>query len=122
MTPAKSEPSHESPARKEPSPARKEPAACVLRISPDDNIGVTTRSVADGESLEIAGRTVTVRQSIPVGHKIALEPISAGGPVRKYGVPIGSATCDIAPGDYVHIHNVRSNYLPTYTRDHQATG
>jgi altronate dehydratase len=97
-------------------------AAGILRIAPDDNIGVTTRVVAAGESLEIAGRRATVRQPIPVGHKIALEAIPAGGHVRKYGVPIGSATCDIAPGDYVHTHNLRSNYLPTYTRDHQATG
>jgi len=121
MMSANSGPCHNAP-REDASSPRKDPAACVLRISPDDNIGVTTRSVAAGESLEIAGRTLTVARPIPVGHKIALEPIPAGGPVRKYGVSIGSATCDIAPGDYVHTHNVQSDYLPTYTREHQSTG
>jgi hypothetical protein len=33
----------------------------------------------------------------------------------KYNCPIGSATAPIAAGDYVHVHNVASDYLPTYT-------
>lgn len=98
------------------------PTSCILRLAPEDNVGVATRSIAAGESLDLGGRTVAAPQAIPVGHKIALEPIPAGEPVRKYGMPIGSAACDIAVGQYVHTHNVRSNYLPTYTRDHQAQG
>ena len=31
--------------------------------------------------------------------------------------PLGVATADIEPGDYVHIHNVTSDYIPTYTLD-----
>ena len=30
---------------------------------------------------------------------------------------IGIATQDIAPGDSMHIHNVTSDYIPTYTLD-----
>jgi hypothetical protein len=36
--------------------------------------------------------------------------------VVKYGAPIGSATRDIGPGEYVHTHNVKSDYLPTLAR------
>jgi altronate dehydratase small subunit len=48
----------------------------------------------------------TVLLAIPTGEKIL-----------EYGAPIGSATCDIRPGDYVHTHNLQSDYLPTYTLD-----
>ena len=43
------------------------------------------------------------------GHKYARRPIAAGENVIKYGMPIGHATCDIAVGEHVHVHNVRTN-------------
>ncbi|MBQ9759901.1 MAG: altronate dehydratase [Clostridia bacterium] len=43
------------------------------------------------------------------GHKYALKPIAAGENVIKYGSPIGHATVDIAVGDHVHTHNVKTN-------------
>ena len=43
------------------------------------------------------------------GHKYALRAIRAGENVIKYGMPIGHATCDIAPGEHVHVHNVATN-------------
>ena len=49
---------------------------------------------------------VEVRQD---GHKYAIKPIKAGENVVKYGMPIGHATCDIALGDHVHVHNVSTN-------------
>ena len=30
------------------------------------------------------------------------------------GAPIGRASRAIAPGDHVHLHNLVSNYTPTY--------
>ena len=45
---------------------------------------------------------------IPSGHKIALSPIAAGEKVVKYGNPIGVATADIAPGEWVHSHNMKT--------------
>ena len=49
---------------------------------------------------------VEVRQD---GHKYAIKPIKAGENVVKYGMPIGHATCDVAVGDHVHVHNVSTN-------------
>ena len=43
------------------------------------------------------------------GHKYALRSIAAGENVVKYGMPIGRATEPIAPGEHVHVHNVRTN-------------
>ncbi len=43
------------------------------------------------------------------GHKYAIRQIANGENVIKYGMPIGRATCDIAVGDHVHVHNVVTN-------------
>ena len=43
------------------------------------------------------------------GHKYALRAIKAGENVIKYGQPIGHATSDIAEGEHVHTHNVKTN-------------
>ena len=85
----------------------------LLRLSPEDNICAVTTTIEAGESIAIAGRLVKVAETLPCGHKMAIEPIRAGAKVIKYGAPIGSATRDIAPGEYVHTHNLKSDYLPT---------
>jgi len=65
-------------------------------------------------SLEEA--SITAVDRIPTGHKVAVAHIEPGQKVIKYGAPIGSATRPIEPGQYVHTHNVKSDYLPTYER------
>lgn len=49
-----------------------------------------------------------VIDSIPYGHKIALEPIAVGEEVTKYGEEIGIATKEILVGAHVHIQNIDS--------------
>ena len=46
---------------------------------------------------------------IPAGHKYALRPIACGETVIKYGEIIGRATQNIAAGEWVHTHNVKSH-------------
>jgi altronate hydrolase len=53
-----------------------------------------------------AAAGVTAKAAIPAGHKLALQAIRTGEAVIKYGWPIGKATQDIAPGDWVHSHNL----------------
>ena len=53
---------------------------------------------------------VTAIEHIPFGHKFALRALHAGDPVIKYGARIGTATQDIAPGEHVHLHNMRSDF------------
>ena len=67
-------------------------------------------------------KCVFVRQSQPLGlgHKIARIAIAPGAPVIKYGAPIGRATQAIAPGDHVHLHNLKSDYTPTYALEGKA--
>ncbi len=46
--------------------------------------------------------------AVPMGHKVAMRAIASGERVMKYGCSIGEATVDIAAGDHVHVHNLRS--------------
>jgi (2R)-sulfolactate sulfo-lyase subunit alpha len=80
----------------------------------NDNVGVAVADLVNGmrltgwnmetdETLE-----ATAGEDIPLGHKIALAPVPAGGKVIKYNVPIGKATQDIAPGRHVHTHCLKT--------------
>lgn len=94
----------------------------LLQLAPDDNVAVTKTTIPAGQPILIAGESVVCDQSLPTGHKVAIAPIAAGQKIIKYGAAIGSATRDIRPGQYVHTHNVKSDYLPTYTYDNLAPG
>lgn len=80
------------------------PKSAVVRLSPEDNVVVTTRPLTAGVAID--GEQVIVRQSMDAGHKIATHPIAQGQPVLKYGQVIGAATAAIAPGEHVHVHNL----------------
>ena len=81
-----------------------------------DNVIVACRFIRAGETVSFAGRSIIAASDIETGHKIACQPITRGKPVIKYGAPIGSATEVIAAGEHVHLHNMRSDYIATYTR------
>src|SRR5207244_8407249 len=49
-----------------------------------------------------------LREDIPAGHKISLRTLEPGEPVVKYGFPIGEVTARIAPGAWVHTHNLKT--------------
>jgi len=80
----------------------------VVAIKPSDNVAVAITSIKAGERIVsgTAGR-LEARQDIPKGHKVALERISEGGEILKYGQVIGHAGREIQPGDHVHTHNLR---------------
>ncbi|WP_265110819.1 UxaA family hydrolase [Halosolutus halophilus] len=86
----------------------------VKVVEPDDNVATFIRQVDEGETVDISingeARTITINDDIPFGHKVALTDIDEGGTVYKYGLSIGYASEDIEAGDWVHVHNVDSNY------------
>jgi arabinonate dehydratase len=83
-------------------------AETVLQLHPSDPVALARRELEPGTELQGAGRQVTVRDTVPHGHKIALTDINAGDQVLKYGQPIGIAAQAIAAGEHVHEHNLRS--------------
>ncbi len=80
----------------------------LVRLHPEDNIAIAKRFVAKDVVLRFAheGSVLTTKDAIDLGHKMALVAIPKGQPVRKFGQMIGFATEDIAPGDWVHSHNL----------------
>jgi altronate dehydratase len=80
----------------------------LLLISDRDNVATALDLLEPGRRVELGDKSVVVVDQIPPGHKVALTSIAAGAAVVKYGSPIGTATCDIAPGSHVHTHNVAS--------------
>ena len=80
----------------------------VIVISGADNVATALEALDPGQVLAEAG-SVTVREPIPRGHKIALRAIASGTEIMKYGSPIGRATADIPAGAHVHTHNVSSS-------------
>ncbi|MHB0857397.1 MAG: UxaA family hydrolase [Anaerolineae bacterium] len=83
----------------------------VLKIGADDNVAVALSDLAEGTLLETTDGPIdgiVTRAPIPFGHKVALETIAQGDSVIKYDASIGLATENIAPGQHVHVHNLRS--------------
>ena len=75
----------------ETTPARQVPMRdLVLRLHPSDNVAIAKCRIQPGTTL--IGETsrsrpqpITVEQTIAPAHKIALQEISQGQPVRRYG-------------------------------------
>ncbi len=51
---------------------------------------------------------VTIRDDIPIGHKLALKDLATGDTVIKYGVDIGKVVAPIKAGEHLHVHNVKT--------------
>ena len=79
-----------------------------LQIHPQDNVAVAIESLQPGEAIAAGAKTITVKESIPAGHKVAIAPISRGSDVVKYGFPIGAAKVNIEPGEWVHTERLQS--------------
>lgn len=54
-------------------------------------------------------RETQLRENVEFAHKYALRDIAAGEPILKYGMPIGRALNAIKAGEWVHVHNCRSD-------------
>jgi (2R)-sulfolactate sulfo-lyase subunit alpha len=83
--------------------------------TPKDNVGVVVVEglKAGTEMLGVITETdttltVTARHDIPIGHKVALAELHSGDTVIKYGADIGRMVAGAAPGDHVHIHNLKT--------------
>ncbi|MDR3475863.1 MAG: UxaA family hydrolase [Devosia sp.] len=88
--------------------------SALLMLAPTDPIAVAVRDIEPGETITLPdGSGITMRNRVPFGFKVAIRAIGAGEKVFKYNVPIGTATMAIAPGEVVHLNNLRSDYIAT---------
>lgn len=87
----------------------------LLLLNPDDNVLVLRRGIAAGERVDLGTGEAETDRSLDLGHKLARRVIGEGEEILKYGAVIGVALEQIPAGAHVHVHNVRSNYTPTYS-------
>ena len=79
-----------------------------LKIHPDDSVAVALTPLTKGTSVHLDNKELLLSEDIPQGHKFALKDIRTGEAVIKYGSPIGLAKEDIAPGTWIHTHNMKT--------------
>ena len=100
-----------------------------IRINECDNVIVALNTIPSGTHICLDNSfCFTVNEEIPAGHKIAISYIPAGGKVIKYGYQIGNATEEIYPGDWIHVHNLKTalgdlleyTYEPVSTEEHRT--
>ena len=78
----------------------------TIKLHEIDNVATARRGLGLGDAVRSTSGLLNVRETIPLGHKIALEPIVEGQAIRRYGEIIGFAKANIQPGDHVHEHNL----------------
>jgi len=89
----------------------------LLSIHREDNVLIVVAPIRPGDREMFDGQEVMFTQNIAIGHKVALRDIETGEKIVKCGVPIGSAKEKIPAGSHIHLHNLKSDYIATYTLD-----
>lgn len=89
----------------------------AIMLDPTDNVATALQELKTGEKVTVmlgdVTYTVILRDDIAFGHKYALRDIPKGADLLKYGLPIGQALENIHAGDWVHVHNCRSERFGT---------
>ena len=84
-----------------------------FQIDARDNVA-TLLDDADAGQARVLGQAGVGVLALPgpirLGHKAALLEIPAGEPIVKFGVRIGTAVSHIRAGEWIHLHNCRSDY------------
>jgi altronate dehydratase small subunit len=84
--------------------------ADALVMDGRDHVATAIKDLQAGERITYMKQEqvyeLTLVDSIPFGHKIAIEEIPEGTDIRKYGEIIGRTTQPVAAGEHVHVHNV----------------
>ncbi len=77
-----------------------------------DNVATALTDLKKGEqvnaSLDDRSVDVVLREDVSFAHKYALGDVTKGEGVVGCGMPIGKALNDIRTGQWVHVHNCRS--------------
>jgi altronate dehydratase small subunit len=83
-------------------------------INPTDNVATLLDDAPGPDNVQILGashiQSVSSREPITLGHKIAITDIPKDSEIIKFGVSIGHASQPILAGQWVHLHNCASNF------------
>jgi (2R)-sulfolactate sulfo-lyase subunit alpha len=80
-----------------------------------DNVGVVVvENLAAGTSMlcvvteDDSEFRCTLKEDVPIGHKVALRDLDLGETVVKYGHDIGRLVAAVRRGEHVHVHNLKT--------------
>ena len=85
----------------------------IIKINPADTVIVCLQPKSKGDVVEVDGKSITVNQDTPAGHKILITNTCKGKDIIKYGYPIGHALQDLKAGDWVNENNLKTNLAGT---------
>ena len=68
----------------------------LILLHDDDNVLIAVSAIESGDMIPVAGGTVPAREGIAIGHKVA--------------------RVALAPGDWIHMHNMKSDYIAAHSR------
>lgn len=81
----------------------------------EDNVGVVVvEGLTAGTEMtgvvtaDNSSFSLKARNDVPIGHKVALKDLKAGDTATKYGEDIGRIIADVAKGEHVHVHNLKT--------------
>ena len=80
-----------------------------IKINAADNVAVAIHDVEAGVSFDINGVSITTVNPVPAGHKVALEDMSEGTDIVKYGFPIGHLLAPVKKGEVIDHTNLKTN-------------
>ena len=84
-----------------------------IKINPADSVVVCLRPMKKGETIEVDGKTITLLQDTPAGHKVLINDAAEGTDILKYGYPIGHAKTGLKAGEWVNENNLKTNLAGT---------
>jgi hypothetical protein len=80
-------------------------------IDSRDNVATLCEAGRRGDSVRLNGSEIKLLQDCAPGNKVALIPVNSGEKIIKYNAVMGTCTQAIQPGEWVHSHNLVSNYM-----------
>jgi altronate hydrolase len=83
----------------------------AIIVNPNDNVAVVKSEIPSNLSVRLPNeKVVTVKQSVPLGHRFATRSIPQGDFVCQYGQPIGTSL-GITAGEWI-THDNMTNEVP----------
>ncbi|MFD1484480.1 UxaA family hydrolase [Lacticaseibacillus baoqingensis] len=73
----------------------------VIQLTPQDNVAVLVEPGKKGDRVDNIPDLV-LQEDIPQSHKITLEDVKKGEPIRRYGVVLGYALKDFPKGSWIN--------------------
>lgn len=83
----------------------------AIVIEPQDNVATLCEDAEKGDRIRTDAGNIELLQDCRSGHKIAIKEVESGMKIVKYNSVMGTCTQAIRAGEWVHGHNLESDYM-----------